>query len=202
VIFTLNVVNDGKTSATALLFSNVLPQEFGAGQSGFKDFNFDPQTRLLTWNGDQAGVTTLAPGQALTLEYSLRIDAPLDEVQIVDSATFSSDGLSESLLAEAALTVLSPKKKMTTLDPKVAGQWAERPHTSKPAPERSHAPRGLLIQDLNDSLPVNTDQPWLKFASRCAPETREAAPAGKGSNHSSRAGRSEVRSACRGRSLI
>jgi uncharacterized repeat protein (TIGR01451 family) len=99
VIFTIEVVNNGRTPMTGLLFSNLLPQEFGFEPGAFRGFNFDLQTRLLTWNGAQAGVITLAPGQIVTLEYSVKIDAQLDEVQIVDSGTFSAAGYSAPLLA-------------------------------------------------------------------------------------------------------
>ncbi|MDQ3006169.1 MAG: hypothetical protein M3R47_12410 [Chloroflexota bacterium] len=47
VEFTIEVVNTGNTTVTGLSFSNILPQEFGTGQSGLRDFNFDPQTRCL-----------------------------------------------------------------------------------------------------------------------------------------------------------
>jgi uncharacterized repeat protein (TIGR01451 family) len=66
VTFTVEIANNGAAPVTGLLFSNILPAEFGSGQNGFKDFNFDPRTRLLTWSGVQAGLPTLAAGGKLT----------------------------------------------------------------------------------------------------------------------------------------
>ncbi|MCI0556328.1 MAG: hypothetical protein L0287_35755, partial [Anaerolineae bacterium] len=165
VTFTIEVTNQGQLPASGLLFSNLLPVEFGTGQSGFKDFNFDPQTRLLTWNGDQAGVTTLAPGQKLTLTYIVKVDAQLDEVQLIDSATFAAVGLSEPLLGESVLTILSSKKDMKMLDAKGGKADGLNGHIQVNLPENAiNAPRGLLIQDLGDGLPGNADKVWLKFA--------------------------------------
>jgi YD repeat-containing protein len=107
----------------------------------------------------------LAPGQIVTLEYSVRIDAQLDEVQLVDSATFAAIGLPVPLLAEGTLTILSPQKRMTMLGPdggKSVGLEG-RVEVSLPR-DAVDTPRGLLIQDLSDGSPVEGDLPWLKFA--------------------------------------
>ncbi|NOT05220.1 MAG: DUF11 domain-containing protein [Anaerolineales bacterium] len=165
VTYTIEIANNGQTPVTGLFFSNILPEQFGNGQSGFKDFNFDSKTRLLTWNGAQAGVTTFSPGQKLTLTYTVRIDAQLDEVQIVDSATFSANEIHTPLPAEATLAILSSKKHMTMLDQKGGKALGLNNRIEVTLPKDAiTTPRGLLIRDLNDNaLPV-TDQPWLKFA--------------------------------------
>ncbi len=164
VTFTVKVVNTGQTPAANLLFSNTLPQELGNAQDGFKDFTFDPQTRLLAWNGNLAGVTTLAPGQNLTLTYTVRMDGQQDEAQLVDTATFSADGLSGPLTSEAALFLLAPQKRLAMLDEKGGKARGLNGKLEITLPANAiHAPRGLLIQDLNDG-PSNPTQPWLKFA--------------------------------------
>ncbi|MCI0552783.1 MAG: hypothetical protein L0287_17675, partial [Anaerolineae bacterium] len=165
VIFTIELANEGKSSASGLLFSNVIPSEFGIVQDSLKDFNFDLQTRLLTWDGSRAGVTTLAPGQKVTLIYTVKVDAQLDEVQLIDSATFSADGLPEPLSAEAALTILSSKKDMKMLDSKGGQAVGLDGHIQINLPENEiNTSQGLLIQNLNDGSPVDSEYPWLKFA--------------------------------------
>ncbi|HKY54605.1 MAG TPA: SpvB/TcaC N-terminal domain-containing protein, partial [Anaerolineales bacterium] len=164
VTFTVEIVNNGQTPFTGLLFSNILPQEFGSKQGGFKDFNFDPQTRLLTWNGAQAGIPTLAPGQKITLTYTVKVDAQLDEVQLIDSATFTAVGLSAPLTAEAILSILSAKKQMKILDSKGGKATGLNGRIEVDLPANAvDTPRGLLIQDLNDGSPVDSEYPGLKF---------------------------------------
>jgi hypothetical protein len=107
----------------------------------------------------------LAPGQKLTLTYTVRIDAQLDEVQLVDSATLVTAGLSEPLPAEATLAILSPQKRLTMLGPQGGKAFGLNGRIQVNLPANAvDMPRGLLIQDLNEGLPVEGDQPWLKFA--------------------------------------
>jgi uncharacterized repeat protein (TIGR01451 family) len=163
VTFTVEIVNNGQAPATGLLFSNTLPADFGNAQSGFKELEFDPQTRLLTWNGAQAGIPTLAPGQKINLTYTARMTGQRDEVQIIDSATLKADGLAEPLLAEAALTLVAPQKRLTMLGSQGGKAVGLNSHVQVTLPENAvDQLRGLLIQDLTDS--ALADQPWLKFA--------------------------------------
>jgi len=177
VTFTVEIANQGGSTATGLLFSNILPQAFGNGQGGSKDFDFDPQTRLLSWNGANS---TLAPGQILVLRYTVRLESQLDEAQIIDSATLTSDGLAEPLLAEAAVTVLSPGKQLTMLDQQggVAAGLNERVRVNLPA-NSLHAPAGLLVRDLKQEQGAKPDQTLLVFALELlAPLTPLPAPFG------------------------
>lgn len=116
VTFTLKLTNTGQSALTGLSFSNTLPEIFDTTQNGFKDFDFDPQTRLLTWSGsDQSDQTGLPVGESLTLQYSVRVDAQAGEGQIVDSAVVSADGLDQPVLAETTLTILPRTTELTQL---------------------------------------------------------------------------------------
>ncbi len=170
VTFTVEIANNGQTPVTGLLFSNTLPGDFGNVQSGAgsgnpsQAFNFDPQTRLLTWSGAQAGAP-LSPGQTLRLVYTARMDGQRDEVQIVDSATLNADGLPAPLVAEATLLLASPQKRLTMLDSQGGKALGLNGHIEVSLPQNAvSTPRGLLIQDLSDPLAPPADQPWLKFA--------------------------------------
>lgn len=168
VIFTIEVANNGQTSATNLLFANVIPEEFGNAQNGFKDFNFDPKTRLLTWDGAKAGVATLAPEQKLSLTYKVKINAQLDEVQLVDSASFNADGLSEPLLAEATLTVLASDKKLTMIDTEGGEAIGLNGQVKLTVPDQSlQIPSAIIIEDLwkkEEFKDIAKDKPWQVFS--------------------------------------
>ncbi|MEW6402320.1 MAG: RHS repeat-associated core domain-containing protein [Chloroflexota bacterium] len=169
VTFTVEIVNNGQAPVTGLLFSNKLPEDFGNAQDGFKDVNFDPTTRILTWSGvdSQSGTMVLLPGQTVTFSYSVRVERQTDEVQIVDSAMLIADGFSEPLIAEATLTVLSAEKHMTRVDASGGKALGVNGRVQVTLPNNAvDSARVLLIQDLTAGVPAPTpsDQPWFEFA--------------------------------------
>jgi RHS repeat-associated protein/uncharacterized repeat protein (TIGR01451 family) len=168
VTFTIEITNDGKTTATGLLFTNTLPEYFGKGQSGFKDFNFEPQTHILTWAGTKPNEASILPGQTLTLEYTVKIEAKPTEVQIVDTATLAADGLVEPLIAETTLAVLASGKKFTMIDTKGGKAIGLDGRVSVTVPEQAlKMPSAILIEDLgqNDEFKdLAKGNPWLVFS--------------------------------------
>ncbi|MDQ3006170.1 MAG: hypothetical protein M3R47_12415 [Chloroflexota bacterium] len=96
----------------------------------------------------------------------MSVDAQLDEVQLVDSATLNADGFVEPLLAEAALAILSSKKDLQMLDSRGGQAFGLDGHIQIRLPANAiETQQGLLIQDLrDDGSPIDTEYPWLKFA--------------------------------------
>jgi RHS repeat-associated protein/uncharacterized repeat protein (TIGR01451 family) len=172
VLFTIQITNNGNTEATGLKYSDTLPQAFGSAQDGFKGFSFDAPTRLLTWNGApssnnpaQANQSTLPAGQALTLQYSVRLDPKMkDEQQIVDSALLTADGLAAPLTSQAALTVLTADKQLSALDLKGGTAQGLNGHVQVSVPVGALAsPEAILIQDLNSTNQAPGQSPWFNF---------------------------------------
>ena len=165
VLFTIQVTNTGTTDATSLQYSDTLPQAFGSAQDGFQGFNFDPQSRVLSWSGDTQNKTTLPAGQSMTLQYSVRLDPSMkDDIQIVDSALLSADGLTVPLASQAALTVLTPDKQLTAVGTQGGTARGLRGLVQVDLPQNALASNGdILIQDLRSSNPAPSQNPWMSF---------------------------------------
>jgi uncharacterized repeat protein (TIGR01451 family) len=117
VTFKLKILNQGQLPATGLQFSNTLPEEFNFLAGRNPGFEFDAQTRKLTWLADQA--TILLPGESLTLEYTLLVVATkAEDVQIIDTAHLSAAGFTEPLAVETSLILARPDSSFTTMDSK------------------------------------------------------------------------------------
>ncbi len=165
VTYTFEITNNGIEPIAGLKLSNSIPQVFGNGRDGLKDFNFDPQSRLLTWGTDNKGNAlpnaVLNPGQTLSLTYTVRIDAQLDEAQIVDTATLSMDGMPESLTADATLIVRESGKTLKLLDRKGGNAYGldGRVHLTLPQ-DSIRAEKAVVVHDLSGVLP---DAPPIAF---------------------------------------
>ena len=118
VTFTISITNRATTTVTGLVFSDDLPEVFGNGKNGFGNFNFDQKTRRLSWNGDKKTRNSLAAGETLTLQYSLKVDSKLDTVQIKDVASLTADGWSDPILAQAIFIVAPLEKHLSVVGPK------------------------------------------------------------------------------------
>lgn len=170
VIFTIEIANSGKTTLTGLVFSNTLPEYFGKSQTGFKDFDFEPQTRKLTWTGAKANGKDIVilPGQTLIFAYIVKVEAKPTEVQIVDTATLIADGLKTPVLAEATLTVLAPDQKLTMMDKKGGNATGLDGRVKVTVPDNSLiTPSAIIIKDLRqkgDTAIKSKDEPWLIFS--------------------------------------
>lgn len=171
VTFTIEITNNGDSIATGLLFSNTLPEYFGKGQSGFKDFDFDPQTRKLTWKGIKANGENveILGGQTLTISYTVKVESKSTEVQIVDTATLAAEGLLTPMLAESTITVVEAGKKLTMIDAKGGKALGLGGKVKVTVPEKSlTSPAAILIEDLTPKgeLPSKSKDktPWLQFS--------------------------------------
>jgi len=134
VTFTIQVQNNDKRPVTGLTFSSTIPEQFGNGQNGLKGFSFDPKTRLLTWDGSEkpgeasngkletatVKKVSLAAGETLTLQYTLRLDQNIESSEINTTAILLADGLMESLVAKTLVSVLADGNRLTVLGAKGA----------------------------------------------------------------------------------
>ena len=192
VTYTIEISNNSQAPLTGLPLFECPSQGIRKWTNGFKDFSFDPQTRLLTWNGAKTGTPTLAPGQKLNLTYTTRVDAQLDEAQIINSATLSEEGLSAPLVAEAVLTVIAPQKRLTMLDAQGGKALGLNEHVQVSLPkDLLNTPYGLLVQDLREQTPADGSTPadptWLKFALELrVPKPGDAQSLSKGSTETDR----------------
>jgi hypothetical protein len=149
---------------TGLFFSDILPEDLGNAENGFKGFEYDPQTRLLTWDGARAGVPSLEPGQKMSLTYTVRLAAQHDEVSLIDSASLNADGLAEPLWAEIGLTLLVPQKQLTAVGAEGGKARGLNGKVEIVLPAKAlKEPRGLLIQALNTEQLAEKNEPWLEF---------------------------------------
>ena len=189
VIYTVQITNNGQTTATGLQFLDILPQGFDSSSNGFTDFNFDPSTRVLTWNSAvnsipplQGPITvtptasptpgvpsTLFPGQVLTLQYSVMLDSQIQQdVQMIESAQLSADGLSIPLSSQTTLTVVASGEQFTALSTQGGTALGLNGNVQVGLPSSAlTAPSGILIRDLrqNTQLSTSTQQaPWITFA--------------------------------------
>ncbi len=172
VTFTIEIVNNGKTTVTNLLFSNILPEYFAGEQAGFKGFNFDPQSRKLTWSGanskDEEKSAGILPGQTLILKYTAKVEAKTTDVQIVDTATLIADGLDTPLFAETTLTILESNKKFTLIDTKGGEALGLNGRVKVTVPDQSlDAPSAIIINDLSQEEEFQAmakGKPWLVFS--------------------------------------
>jgi uncharacterized repeat protein (TIGR01451 family) len=119
VTFTITVKNNTDMTATGIVFTNTLPGEFSTTGNGLGDFQYDQETRLLSWNGTKGvpGSNSLKPGETLSLQYSVKVDSKLDIYQVKDVASLTADGWSDPLLAAALLTVTPANEHLTAIGP-------------------------------------------------------------------------------------
>ena len=166
VTFTFMVTNKGTLPVTGLIFSNILPEGFNEFQSEDKGFNFDTATRELTWKQDGLDSAQQLPaGGSLTLKYTVLIESQVKDAQIIDTANVSADGLKESLLIQAVLTLLDAGSSLTVLDTNGGDALGLDGRIKVSLPANSlDAPVSVLIQDLGQQTPPDSQgEPWLEF---------------------------------------
>ena len=107
----------------------------------------------------------MQPGEILTLQYSLKVDSNLADVQIKDTATLQAEGWSDPLTAAALLTVVSPDKHMTMIGPKggKALGLGGKVKVEVPQGDLSTAD-GISIQDWSPEDPPSAGGPALFFS--------------------------------------
>ncbi len=178
VTFKLKIVNQGQMPAAGLQFTNILPGEFNFLAGRNKGFEFDAQTRKLTWLADQA--TILLPGESLTLEYTLLVvAAKAEDVQIIDTAHLSAAGFTEPVAVETTLILARPDSSFTTMDSKGGEANGLNGRLKLKFPKDAlDTSRLLSVRDLTkDASDPTTGEPWLKFELGLrAPKENNAAP--------------------------
>ena len=164
VTFTLRILNQGQSPAAGLRFTNILPEEFNFLAGKNKGFEFDLQTRELTWLAD-AG-TILPPGESLTLEYTLLVaGSKAEDVQIIDTALLNAGGLPEPVVIETTLILARPDSSFTTMDSQGGEANGLNGRLKLNFPQQSlDTARLVSVRDLSkESSPPANNEPWLKF---------------------------------------
>jgi RHS repeat-associated protein/uncharacterized repeat protein (TIGR01451 family) len=186
VTFAVKLINNGKTPVTGFHFANIVPDAFNDIQSDFKGFSFDPKTRTLTWDGAnpdsvQEGGTVLEPGENLALEYTAVLASQIENIQLIDGASLSVDGLAEPLATEATLTLVQPGASLSMVDVDGGQATGLDGRVIIELPENSLEKQSIIsIRDLKpgQEIPSTTDgKPWLEFElGLLSPQIQHAQP--------------------------
>jgi RHS repeat-associated protein/uncharacterized repeat protein (TIGR01451 family) len=164
VTFTLKILNQGQSPADGLRFTNILPEEFNFLAGKNKGFEFDNQTRELTWLAEPG--TVLPPGESLTLEYTLLVaGSKAEDVQIIDTAHLSASGLAEPVAFETTLILARPDSSFTTLGIQGGEASGLNGRLKLKFPKDAlNTSRLISVRDLSkESSNPAPNEPWLKF---------------------------------------
>jgi uncharacterized repeat protein (TIGR01451 family) len=164
VNFAVKIANNSQSSVTGLCFTNILPEGFNFLPGKSKNFTFDEKSRELKWQADQG--MNLPAGERLTLEYTVVIIASsVEDVQLIDTAIISADGLAESFDIETRLMLAGPGTSLATLDSTGGDAMGLNGRVKLHFAEKVlNAQEVISIEDLSKDIPGTTDdEPWLIF---------------------------------------